>query len=615
MRAELRAAEARLPELDPSVERMPARQGQILRAMAALDRGDRAGVIAAAAAARAAGQHDLAWILDLLSAPAGSMGAPEAGLAGPAPDLLGALATWRRGKAARGSDSLRRLATRRPVLRALLDVLGRRRQPTGTVRDLKDLSERAASVAVAALAAGRRARVDLAAELRRELPDCAFDLSRYDAQPGGPGAPPTLQRWLDDPATVWGREQSLAAVQVLDRPGGSSELLSALLLAIHARLASGHGPALLEPVRACRRLAARQRHAEQLVEQLDVLERRLAALFDPRRALGPLLTVWRRCVARPTRERLFIAGRVLDVLLAMVTADEDPPDELRLSVDLVAYFILHTEDAAKRARVLASFGWMFPPEAFNKLLERVDPAERVWLQAELALTEERLDDVLAGVVALAGAGQHSHANRLFRGVLAEFGAGARSPRFERAFERTLSALRVIHPRVLDPDLLPLILALARDLRSGVEAARALVRDELAQPLPDGDRRAAQHLLAYHLLGDEAGAQEVMRRLGRWLRGADPDRADDLALGVLVDVYDDLELGGAPDAVRRLTAPLTSFFLREGSERSFHALRRGLALMNGRAGLALWVREHVARLGDMWRDLFAGEIGALDEIFD
>lgn len=619
------AAEARLPALDEAaLEQVTPRQRQILLAMAALHHGERARVVAAVQAARDAGEHDIAWILELMAAPdeTASTRSPRKtarDLPGVAeiPEILQALHAWRSGATPRGTAALRRLAAGRPALGALLDVLGKRKSISWS--GLERLSPRAPAVLAAAYVSIHKPGADLAAAVQRLLPDQPLDLASYHNTRHPLEQWPWLHRWAQDPRVVWGHDQSLSLMQPLLRDRNVvAPVLSALLLALHRRLLAGQARSLLAPIHACLQLA--HIAAPTLVGPLAVLTRRLGGLLDPMHELPTLLTLWRRSATGPQRERLTIALAVVNAAQHILQdeGEDEPLLALPFVCEALAYLIAHTDDAEMQVQWLDDLGWLLPDAKYSELLAALDPATRSYLLGQRALTEMRYDEALDAVVSLAQVPTASkRTGKLLSRVLDELYDRRLAPRVLRHFERMVAALLAVPALDLDSELLPLLLATTRDLNAGVEPARALVRRVLERPLADSDPRAAQHLLARHLLGDAAGAQEHVRRLGRWLRAAPPDAADDLALGIIAGVFNGLDLAGDPDALVRLVAPLSSFLLRDGPERPQRAATRAQAMDPARIrGYAAWAREHVDKLGGdrFWRSLIllADELDDLEE---
>ena len=271
-----------------------------------------------------------------------------------------------------------------------------------------------------------------------------------------------------------------------------------------------------------------------------------------------------------------------------------------------------------KEQYVRDLGWLLPDPKFRELLTAVEPATRSYLLGHRALEDRTLDEALDAVESLAHMPAASKLTcKLLSRLLDELYDQRLPPRVLRHFERMVASLLAAPGLDLESALLPLLLATTRDLNAGVEPARALVRRALERPLADGDPLAAQHLLARHLLGDATGAQEQVRRIGRWLRGAAPDAADDLSLGIVAGVFDGLALASDPDALERLVAPLSSFLLHDGPERPQRAATRARAMDPSRVrGYAAWARAHVDKLGGdrFWRALIllADELDDLGE---
>jgi hypothetical protein len=618
--ADYQAAEAGLSALEPvALERLSPRQRQIVLAMAALHAGGRAQVIAAAQAARAAGESDIAWLLELLASgdvrlPVKSQrpGVRDLPGVGEVPEILHTMQSWRWGMAPRGTVGLRRLAAVRPALQGLLDVVGKKKRITWD--GLERLSRRAPAALVAAHASVRAPGTDLAAALRRVLPESRLDVTSYHDNRGPFARLRGLQRWVDDPRVTWGREQAMLVASLgSQRREAAGEVLGELLRAVHRRLAAGQGRGLLGPVGACCELARAVTPA--LVGHLEVLERRLGGLLDPRHHLPPLLTLWRRAMAWAKDERMVIAAHVIEAVAQLLAEDADPPDEMPFVCEALAFLVANTEKLELRVGLLERFGWLLPEARFAGLLAAFEPATRTYLLAQHGFAGPSLEAPLATVIELARMpGADGLTSKLLRDLLRDLPSEPAAPRVYRQLERTLAALAMSRELELLPELLPELLVATRALGAGVDQARALVVQQLARPLADGALAVAEHIVARHLLGDDAGAQEHVRRLGRWLRGADADAADDVALGVLARVYDSSSF--APE-LQRFVAPLTSFVLREGPTRPLQAAQRAQAIAPGLVhGYGAWAREHIERLGPapLWRTLMA-MADELDELDD
>lgn len=599
--ADFQAAESRLAAPDAAAfARLSARQQQILRAMAALHAGDRTGVLAAASAAREAGQHDIGWLLELLVAAKDELPrttkARELPGAAEVPDLLLAVKSWRSGGKPRGSEHLRRLAPARPALRALLETLGGRRRiaPDG----LAAVSPRVEAILLAAQVAIHRPNSDLQTLVRQALPGNTLDLSSYHHGDSPLARLPALQRWLADPRSEWTHDHTLMAATLgVRQPKRIPAVLGVLLPALHRRLVAGQGHSLLAPTSAFAALA-RAAGLTVLAGQLDVLERRLGALLEPAHHLGPLLTLWRRCVGRPTGERLALATRIADVVSVLLVEDVGPPAELPFVAEVLVYLMTHTEDPAKRTRLLTAFGWMLPDNAIHDVLARAPDDIRIYQIAFRSLARGQIEPALAALPTLAripGAGATT--SKLIAQVFDALEDEDASPRILRHLERTLTELTQIDWQA-DRPLLPALLGAADDLEAGVAPARTLVRRELARPLPDGDPGIVADILARHHLDEDGEAKELVRRIGRWTRRVDPDTADDLVLRVLAGVYGYLDDARDPEALPQIVASLTDFILRDGPGRPRRAAQRANAPSSGLAhGYAAWARAQYDRLGD------------------
>ena len=601
---DLGAAEAKLPQLDASALRsLPDRVARCLKAIASLERGDRAGVATEAAAIRASGSdEDIAAILELAMESPTSRGATSSG---PIPGLFAALDSWRSGKKPRGSAALRRLATERPALRALLSVLGRRRTLAWDTLALSRLSKRLPSVtAVAHGLSQPRPSASTVKRLIRPL-DPTVDLSRYFGAglTADPSAP--VRAWASDVTIPWSDEQTdAAAIAAGKRQGLAGAVLADLLRGIQRRVSSGivHdvGPALaIAP-----HLAKPARSDRQLVPNIEVLQRRVGLLLDPHANLPALLTLWRRCVGRPPAERLLLAKTIARTIRAMVARDEPPPPELHFAVEALLYLMSMTADIDAQVDLIRDFGMLLPRAPVASLMERADPSTRRHAEGLHALSHDRLGEALDSVVSLAESGSYAPASGLLIECLYEIIDDSHSHRSAglRRFDRTIETLRALPSLRLDPLALPLLLEAAAlsDLRP--EPVEALVRQQLVHSLADGDPGIAGQLSACVQLGDDARLQELIRELGRWLRRPPvPDTADDLAFEILAQVYGDLSIFDEPELVHRALAPLSSFVLRAGSERALRAATRaGTKSEKNATGCGRWALEHIDRLDDPHR---------------
>lgn len=608
-----RAAEAELPAVDEAaLQRLPPRQREILRAMAALDSGERVRVLAAAVAARAAGEREVAWLLEQLMIPPPQprevkQQQPAPPGSGETADVLRAFATWRSGKAARGSAELRRLAARRPVLNGLLTVLGRRKEVRWSPDGIARLSPRAPAVMVAAAASPPGSRVDVVGTVRKACPTVPIDLTRYDFMPRALDRIPALRQWIDDPRLAWGEAQELGVGLLIatNLRAQIPEFLRDLILAVHRRLAAGQASGLLEPVRVCGELAERIDNTA-LARELSVLERRLGGLFAPEHHLPALLTLWRRCVDLPREQRLAVAEKVIDALSALVMDRAEPPAELPFAIEALVFLIVHGEDRERSNRLVERFGWLLPEPKLAEVLGKVDPSARAHVDFTKALARGDLGRALDSLVALARSQECAEqVGELLIGVLGLLAFKA-PPHVRRQIEGSLAALATTSLR-LPLDVVLALLTATRDSDVGVEPARALARQALSQPLADGDPGLAERVLALSLLGDEDGARELVRRLGRWLRTAPPDMGDEVALAVAARVYDRQELFDDFAPLLELLAPLDAFILRAGPERPLKAAMRSRAFDSEYVrGYGAWARAHADRLGSaaFWRTLVA-----------
>lgn len=607
--ADYQAAERDLSAIDPTaLERLSPRRRQILLAMAALHRGERAGVLAAAATARAAGEADVAWLLELLAARA--VNEPRPALrdvpgAGEVPELLIAVHRWRAGMRPRGAAELRRLRNTRPALAGLLDVLGSKRRAAWD--GLARLSPRAPAVLAAASAVNHGAGPELATMVRQLVPDSPLDLSSYHDGPDPFALVRELEDWVDDAEVEWSDERTRDVARLPRRSREQAALvLRALLLAVHRRLAMGQGRGLLAPIAACRTLA--HAVAPAMVGPLELLERRLGGLLEPALHLPPLLTLWRRSAGWSQRARTTIATAVMNAVARMLAGHDEPPAGVMFICEALAHLVVHAETPALRVEMLEAYGWLLPEPKFRELLALVEPAPREYLLGLRGFVAEDLVDTLATVTRLAQRGDADALACKLLGQALAWLVDYHAPHRElRQLERTLAALVAVPTFHLDGPLQLELLASTHDLEIGVESAHALVRRALARPIADGDPEVARHIVALLLLADEAGAAELVRRLGRTLRHAAPDAADELALGVLGRVHDRQDYIPDEEALRRVVAPLDSFVLRDGPERPLRAATRLRAASAPWAiGLGEWAREHRERLGPapLWAQLIA-----------
>jgi len=605
LRANLLAAEAKLAQLNASTLRsLPDRVARCLRAIAALERGDRAGVLAEAAALRASGSDgDLAEILDFAAeSPKGRMTA-----SGPIPGLFAALKSWRLGKKPRGSAALRRLAAERPALGVLLSVLGRRRSLTWDLRALSRLSPRLPLVTVLAheLSLPRPSR-ELTERFIDQLgPTPTLDLSRYfGAGPEAEADPSAaLHAWAADVTIPWTGTLATALTAISDQTQAGAALAN-LLRGVQRRISSGIVRGVDQALTVAPLLAKRARSDRRLIANIDVLQRRLGALLDPHHNLPTLLTLWRRSLGRPAATRLVIAEKIVKTLRSMLVADEPPPPELPFAIEALLYIFSTAADVDEQINLVREFGMLLPPSAIASLVARTDPTTRFHIAGLYALSQGYPDKALDPIVSLAEAGAFVPASNLLMEFIVatmEDSLDGHDPDHRR-FDRAVKALNAQPSLRLDPLTLPMLLHVASicDLRR--EPIEALVRRQLLEPVADGDPRVAGQLCACILLGDEARLQELVREIGRWLRRQPrPDAADDVAFEILAQVYRDLD-SFDETLVHRALSPLSSFLLRDGSQRAFRAATRiGAKAQRIATGCGRWALEHIDRLDtpDLW----------------
>lgn len=620
--ADFQRAEARLPKIDEAAaRRLPERARRIFAAIAALDRGDRKGVLETAAAIRAADGHahedgDVAAILELMAGPAPAQGSARRS-PGPIPGLHEALASWRQGKKPRGSAALRQRARARPALSGLVDLLGRRRTLHLATTSLDELSPRLRPLMILAHALSDDPHAAPPANLREVVGDGdPVGIDRYlDAASMGEQAA-MIREWADNPRIDWTRRHAFAAASAaMIRRENAQSVMADLLRGIHARLAAGRASDAHAGVAVAGVLAAQAHLGDDLVRHLAVVRRRLDGLRTPRSGLPTLLTLWRRCLGRPPAERLVIARAIVDALRSMLAHGEPRPPEVSFAIEPVVYLFTTTDDEAERVRVIEGIGVLLPPAKVAEVMARAEPTARRRMEGLHALSQGRVRGALDAMVKLARAGAAGDATELLERALDWLYFDPDTPEL-RAFERAIAALGADPSARLEPRALPWLLLAADDLEIPRAPIESLVRRQLAAPIADGAPTIAEAILASALLGDEAGVQERVRGLGRWLRrgAASPEVADDVALATLARVYRELDRLAAPETWIRALTPLTAFVLRDGPERALRAAQRAGAASEAKApGYGAWAREHQDRLGeDPYWDALIELAGAFED---
>jgi hypothetical protein len=567
---EAEAAIGRGAALETAAAKLPPRQAAILRALDALDRGDRASI---KAAAKATQDLDIGAVLDLVQADSDRIeptavraALKRAGLANtplPKLDLLRFYAAALARDYASVPPALTKASRQRLVLAATMMGLDRGYTWDHLGSDLSERSKRLAKMwaAAAGLARGHVgplhgivARVDPALagkesnldptrwpageRLRRKAPVGFDDLDSN-----------TLERWLEAPLeTRW--DMGCQSEVETARQGPRDErrrLLGRLLVAIERVLREGRpheaGPAVEAAIELVDRLAGLPAGDVLRFQLMQLLTRLFWWSSDPppERLAAAL---WTLPVPFTLEERRHLAATLL--------AKIEPHS---MDAEAVAeMLILHYQDPYQldvpALRQLERHASSITPGQLQQGLREVAPWHRNLVLAahagakglEVDAFERALDAWLAPgaeVTPQLDRVRVATATHVVRSALDELlrsksRARQESERLATAVTRWFAALEA---RALQVDIrslaqgVALAAGLRRLARPGLEPARvaALVRERLATPTTPSDELTLDRARLALAIGDEAAAESGFRAVGRFLREAPKARAIELAL--------------------------------------------------------------------------------------
>lgn len=585
------AALGRPRALDRAVERFPPRFAWLARGLAALDDGRREVVLAVARAAEAAGQRDVAAVLDLALADPATIdptavrkAARKAGLdVGSGVgflDLLRSFAVYRTGTTSPPAAALRKASRGALCVEAAIDTFTSSSDRVYRYDALEAVLPRAAQVATAAQALRRGLRIDRAWTATRFSPPL-LDLDRerwpdLDVASGGRAA---IERRLAG-TELWHQGHDAASEWLYQRPPAEARAwLGPLVRGIGEQLRAGRAGGLRGAVHAAAHLAHKQPDLADLAVQLCSLEARLEWLAGSPTVL--LEQLW------SLRARL-AATEVLELARLLLTV-EGIEDE-RISAEITAAVLAHPStttpklvdliercDLERRTLEAALAGWA------------PSPARKDLVLALHAVGDGDSSAALLAVPRLVAAGD-------LEGVEAVvFLAVDRSDRLqERPLAAAVAALAAAAG--------PCVVALAR-LASAVRD-RAPLADAARRWAPTIGPEPAQRgaLLA---LASASGAADVVAAVvleeGRRLRALASSDADQRAFLVLAAALD-LRNAAIDDPLHDAVAALDRFVLRNGEAAALSAIQRVPAEHPHAGGLVAWFLRHQTELGrsDAWR---------------
>jgi hypothetical protein len=590
---------------------LPARQGWILRTMAALHQGDRDRLDALRDELAAQSQGDLASLVDCLCDPdevdiqrlpahLKRLGIANRPL--PRIDLLRLVTAVLARRRTKASAQLGKLRNQRPLLDVVVGA-ATRPQFRHAASELEQRSRRALDLGLLA-----RALHEGSTEPWRVLDDRAW----VDLVPDeGSEEERTLEAWFNDPAgPAWGEgcRREATRIRTQGSRGDRRRLLARLLGAAEHGLRAGRGELLFEPLRLAEALAEELPGLEQrkvLLAQFEALQVRMC-WWDGVRDPGLVRLLWEFLDLTPGA-RAAMAKQVLtawdeDGQMAVVDGCGDG----RLLGELLIESVLAEPDSEQLHGWLEAYASSVPRSLFERRVKGLPPAQRGVLFGRLLLG--RGDGIGAlghGTEALA-AGAGERAERVLElafGQVLERGRRWAGPAARKLIEaarqggtsvRWLSALRCRLEGLLSH----------ADQRRLKGPLAELAAERLVDAPPAGDREDAAWLLLHLQAGDEAGARNRMRAIGRFLRGAGEERGLEHALIMAAGLSG--EDSGLPAEWREV---FVGWVLRAGRESSGEAALRLIRAEPGLLkGLLDAVDEHENELTrcEAWEEVFAAE---------
>lgn len=655
-----RAAEGligRGAEFEVAVGMLPPRQGALLRALAALELGDRAGI---AAAAEASEHADIRAVLQLALAkpegidPVGTRAAAkEAGVTNaplPRLDLVRRLACTLGGDVAQTPQALSHAGRMRPVLRATIDALQSRRYGHRTLAWLELRSPRLRALWSVAIAAqfgevGPVRQLAGRTTLEFDIDDGCLEPERWPkiareapaprrAEPKPRKAPKDpLDEFLRAPrAKGWSRACEVRLEALARGPRPERRLaLGRLLIAVHALVTGPEPWRALAVVQATAQLAQtfEQRGPNALlIIQLSHIAARITwwRAGERAEALEALVAMTAHL---PLEERQAIAAELLEVARPGVSPPEVASDLLRLHIECPAAC------TDKGLRLVQQHAALLTRARLDAALREKDPVRRALFSAAYELGRDAPHDALAEVCD--GWRQMPQdaptVERRALGELAEAWfalavdelADARTPRAaarRRAREAVAKLAEALVAGRLDARLehyAQLVFALELlehgQPKSDHAPLRAHLRARLAAPCASqAEELAPERFALLRFALDGAAADERFRALGRWLREGEPVRTVPFALrwSATIESYDD---DSNPQVARWLRAVAAWLAQRPADEVGRHALALGKGNEAMASRLIEWSGLHLpeGHWTEEWDELMfeAEDSGSLD----
>ena len=377
-------------------EKLPERLSWLLRGLSALDQGDRSAIAELASRARAAGQGEIAAILDLVLADPGTVNptavrkdAKRAGLGEgmtlPYLDLLRMIACLRSGKKVTKSVAMRALEKQRPLLQGLSHNLATTSDANYIWRDVRKLSMRAEQTLAAmlqvhtgyGLSSGFLAHnfgsdaLDLSP---KRWPDLSGTGSTMDAWIRGEGD------WPEDPRIDGSKETRQRA-------------LFGILSRIHQQITAGRLVGLVGPAKTTCALAHQlgMKPLHKLCHTLHLKLEWLEIQRVPRELLEELLG------RRRSVEEVALLGQ------SAIKGEEFSTRTLRAAILFAARLSDMRRSATELESILERIGPdQLPHHVFSRyLLEaEVSQQQRDWMMANYELETGRREAAVKGLAAL-----------------------------------------------------------------------------------------------------------------------------------------------------------------------------------------------------------------------
>ena len=571
--------------LERAAARLPARLGWLLRAIHALDGGDRERVVALAAAAAAAGQGEVAAVLEVALADAAALDPTRlrrrakqaglgAGMALPYLDLLRLFAARRAGKRTSKSGAIKHLEGHRPVLRGVVHAAA----TTSSASYFRPLVRRLSPRAEQVICAARY--LEIHGYVSRDFLSMNYEKILVDLDPTRwPDAAPGVNAVL-----AWGRGEGAwpagdSRVMVRAPEATRRALAGAILRRLRSELEGGRLLGLVEPASVLCALAGATPSLAALKPLAHTLHLKLEWLESPDEPPDELLVAAAaRAPAGAPRGAIGRAAAKLEVI---------PPALYGAAIFGAASAPALVEVPLRLEWVIDACG-SIPRSVLEAALAGLDPWRRGWARLSIDRAKGQHLRALGALPALIPeAPSLVGPLELFQSLLLELNPGRRRSReVARAADAFIEALAA---RSLEPGLWSdLMIEGLEDVRPSDTWRR--VAGQIAAADPAGRPPAERAGILAAALRAEQGERvaALVRATGREAVRARPAA---LATRRTLRLMALMEQGGLRDPA---LAPLDRFLLKRGRGplvAAIEAMEPGVEL-----GLVRWWRRQREALG-------------------